>query len=70
MIILISLIVWFIIEYKNKDIAQNIFVNNTNPIDVDVSPASLTTNVQINQTNPIQLNITVNIDKVFVNSTG
>lgn len=69
-LILMSLIIWFIIEYKNKESYPIISINNTNPIDVDVTPPSVSANVQINQTNPIQLNVTVNIDKVFINSTG
>jgi hypothetical protein len=69
---LISLLIWFIFEFKNKEFSPTV----NNDIPVTVNPPSVTSNTQINQTNinnqNFQLNASINvyIDKIYVNQTN
>lgn len=67
-IILLSLFLWFILEFKEKTFLQSIsiFNNNTNYPTTNVQAP-----IQLNNTNNpnIYLNISINIDKIITNES-
>lgn len=68
---LISLFIWFIIEFKNKDFSQNLsFIDNsTSPITVNNPPATINVNPNITSAPNIQMNVTLNIDHISINQS-
>lgn len=69
LIALIIVLIWFIIEFKDKDLSGDTFVNNTNNLPATNVQAPI--NLEVNNTNnpTIQMNLTINIDKVITNSS-
>lgn len=68
LLIFLLLLMWFIVEFSDKNFYQGIevFNNNTN----NIPPQENNINISNNPTIPVYLNVTMNIDKILVNYTG